>query len=713
MKKQLVLAEKPSVARDIARVLKCSKKGNGFLEGNSYIVTWALGHLVTLKQPEMYDAKYKSWSMEDLPMLPARLDTMVIKKTSRQFNTVKYLVNRKDVEGIIIATDAGREGELVARWILDRIPHKLPMQRLWISSVTDQAIKDGFNRLKRASDYDNLYHAAVARSEADWYVGLNATRALTTKHNASLNCGRVQTPTLKLIQLREEMIRAFKPRVYFTLYVEAGGVRYQWSSGNESRLFNKEKAEALQDKMRHADLVVSSVDMKTKTTHPQPLYDLTALQSDANRRYDMSAKETLNTMQTLYERHKAVTYPRTDSRYLTSDMVGTLSERVKAAGIGDYRKVAQEILRGKIEGRKSFIDNRKVSDHHAIIPTEVSVIYDKLTLNEKRVYTMIVERFLEVLMPLYKYEAMTITANVAGEVVKASGKKTVALGFKALGENDSEKSLPDVVKGERFKVSDVSLDAGETSPPKHFTEASLLEAMENPGKFMEASDKSAAATLKETGGLGTVATRADIIDKLFIAFMMERQGNAIRLTSKGRQLLDLAPTALTSPVTTAEWELQLEKIAKGQLKTSQFIGGIKDYTREMVQEIKESTDKYKHDNLSGRDCPDCGKPMLEVKGKKGKMLVCQDRECGHRKNLARTTNARCPNCKKKMTLAGEGDGQMFTCVCGHREKMSTFKARREKMQKGKVDKRTVQKYTGKKEENINSSLADQLKGLKF
>lgn len=713
MNKRLVLAEKPSVARDIARVLKCSKKGDGFLEGGSYIVTWALGHLVTLKSPEMYDNKYKKWTLEDLPMLPGNLDTMVIKKTSRQFNTIKHLVNRKDVNEIIIATDAGREGELVARWILDRINHNLPMKRLWISSVTDQAIRDGFNQLKPAAKYESLYHAAVARSEADWYVGLNASRALTTKHNASLNCGRVQTPTLKLIALREAEIRAFKPKIFYTINVEADGVLYQWYNTQDSRIFDEKKAKQLETELQKQELVVTNIDKKNKTVYPAALYDLTTLQSEANTRYGMSASETLRTMQSLYERHKAVTYPRTDSRFLTSDMVATLSERVKASGIGEYRKVGQEILRRGIQSRKSFVDNAKVSDHHAIIPTEVSVIYDQLSLNEKRIYTMIVERFLEMLMPPYVYEALTVHAKIGDETLKATGSRTIELGFKALGGAPSEQSLPELQVGQRMKVSNVDLRASETSPPKHFTEATLLQAMENPQRFVQMSDKNAAATLKESGGLGTVATRADIIDKLFNAFMMERQGQSIRLTSKGRQLLDLAPSALTSPETTAEWESQLERIAKGQLKRQDFISDIKNYTREMVSEIKASDEKFKHDNLSGRDCPDCGKPLLEVNGKNGKMLVCQDRECGHRKNIARTTNARCPKCKKKMTLAGEGDGQMFTCVCGHREKMASFKARRDKAQKGRVDKRTVNKYTGKKDENINSALADQLKGLKF
>lgn len=712
MKKSLVLAEKPSVGRDIARVLKCAKKGDGYIEGDQYIVTWALGHLVTLKQPEMYDQKFKSWDLQDLPMLPKQLDTMVIKKTGRQFNTVKRLVNRNDVGEIIIATDAGREGELVARWIFDNIKHNLPMKRLWISSVTDQAIKAGFSKLKLANQYENLYYAAVARSEADWYVGLNATRALTTKHNASLNCGRVQTPTLKLIALREKSIREFKPKIFYTLDVEAGDVVYQWHNQNERRIFDKNRAEQLEKKL-HGELQINHIDKKIKTSYPQALYDLTMLQRDANVRYGMSASETLRTMQTLYERHKAVTYPRTDSRYLSSDMVSTLGERVKACGIGDYRKVGQEILRSGIKARKSFVDDKKVSDHHAIIPTEESVIYDQLNANEKRIYTMVVERFLEVLMPPYEYETITIEASAEGETLKATGNRTIKLGFKALSSEARESGLPDVKKDDRARVTSVNLHAGETSAPKHFTEATLLQAMENPAQFMQLDDKSSATTLKETGGLGTVATRADIIDKLFNSFMMEKQGNSIRLTSKGRQLLDLAPSALTSPETTAKWETQLEKIGKGQLKRAVFIDEIKNYTREMVTEIKESDAKFKHDNLSGRDCPDCGKPMLEVNGKKGKMLVCQDRECGHRKNIARTTNARCPKCKKKLTLSGEGDGQMFTCVCGHREKLSSFKARRDKAQKGKVDKRTVKKYVGKSDENINSALADQLKGLKF
>lgn len=728
MAKRLVLAEKPSVARDIARVLKCDKKGNGYLEGKDYIVTWALGHLVTLADPESYDVKYKSWNLEDLPMLPDHLKLTVIKQSGKQFNAVKSQLTRGDVNEIIIATDAGREGELVARWIIAKAKVNKPIRRLWISSVTDKAIKDGFANLKPGKAYENLYASAVARSEADWYIGLNASRALTTKFNAQLNCGRVQTPVVAIIAKREEEIKHFKAQTYYGIEaqtIDKLKLTWQDAQGN-SRSFDKDKIDAIVKKLGNANATVTEIERKPKKTYSPGLYDLTELQRDANKIFGFSAKDTLNIMQKLYEQHKVLTYPRTDSRYISTDIVGTLTERLKACGIGEYRLLTNKILKRPIKASKTFVDDSKVSDHHAIIPTEGYVNFSAFNDKERKIYDLVVKRFLAVLFPAFEYEQLTLRAKINDEKFVASGKTILSSGWKEVYENRfedddtsedlKEQILPRIEKGNTLNVTLIAQTSGQTKPPARFNEATLLSAMENPSKFMETQNKNLAETLKSTGGLGTVATRADIIEKLFNSFLMEKKGKDIYLTSKGKQLLDLVPEELKSPTLTAKWEQKLEAIANGKLKKEVFISEMKNYTKEIVSEIKGSDKKYKHDNISTKSCPDCGKPMLEVNGKKGKMLVCQDRECGHRKNVARVTNARCPQCKKKLELRGEGEGQIFVCKCGHREKLSAFEARRKKEGGGKVDKKSVQKYLkqqDKEEEPINNAFADLLKGMKF
>ncbi|PEI68975.1 DNA topoisomerase III [Bacillus wiedmannii] len=728
MSKSVVIAEKPSVARDIARVLKCDKKGNGYLEGSKYIVTWALGHLVTLADPESYDVKYKKWNLEDLPMLPERLKLTVIKQTGKQFNAVKSQLLRKDVNEIIVATDAGREGELVARWIIDKVKIHKPIKRLWISSVTDKAIKDGFANLKPGKAYDNLYASAVARSEADWYIGLNATRALTTRFNAQLNCGRVQTPTVAMIANREDEIKNFKAQTYYGIEAQTTNqLKLTWQDANgNSRSFNKEKIDGIVKGLDKHNATVVEIDKKQKKSFSPGLYDLTELQRDANKKFGYSAKETLNIMQKLYEQHKVLTYPRTDSRYISSDIVGTLPERLKTCGVGEYRPLAHKVLQKPIKSNKSFVDDSKVSDHHAIIPTEGYVNFSAFTDKERKIYDLVVKRFLAVLFPAFEYEQLTLRTKVGNETFIARGKTILHAGWKEVYENRfedddvtddvKEQLLPHIEKGDTLTVKLIMQTSGQTKAPARFNEATLLSAMENPTKYMDTQNKQLADTLKSTGGLGTVATRADIIDKLFNSFLLEKRGKDIHITSKGRQLLDLVPEELKSPTLTGEWEQKLEAIAKGKLKKEVFISEMKNYTKEIVSEIKSSDKKYKHDNISTKSCPDCGKPMLEVNGKKGKMLVCQDRECGHRKNVSRTTNARCPQCKKKLELRGEGAGQIFACKCGYREKLSTFQERRKKESGSKADKRDVQKYMkqqNKEEEPLNNPFAEALKKLKF
>jgi DNA topoisomerase III len=719
MKKTLVLAEKPSVGRDIARVLQCTNKGNGFLEGKEYIVTWALGHLVTLADPESYDEKYKSWKLEDLPMMPPSLRLVVIKKTGKQFNSVKSQMNRPDVGTIVIATDAGREGELVARWIIEKSRVNKPLKRLWISSVTDKAIKDGFNNLKEAKKYVNLYQAAQARSEADWYVGMNATRALTTKHNAQLSCGRVQTPTLGIIAQREEEINQFKPKAYYGLKASTDKGSFLWTNFNgDSKTFSRDEIHGIFTSIKNEKTgIVKSMKTTLKKQYAPSLYDLTELQRDAHKIYGFSAKETLSIMQKLYEQHKLVTYPRTDSKHLSSDITDTLKDRLKAINVQPYRVSANKAMKSSVSLSNAYVDDRKVSDHHAIIPTEETPFLQRLNDREVKIYDLIVKRFLAIFFPPYQYEQTKVELRIGKEHFHTKGKRVTNKGWKEVYgfNNEEDEFLGRMEINDELNLLSVTETEGKTTPPSRFNEGTLLAAMENPVKYMKESDKELQETIGETGGLGTVATRADIIEKLFNSGVMEQKGKEIHLTSKGKQLLDLAPNELRSPSLTAEWELKLEKIAKGSLEKQEFIKEIKDYTKKSVHEIKNSEKTFSHDNLTGTKCPDCGNLMLEIKNKNGKKLVCQDRECGHRKNISKKTNARCPNCHKRLDLRGEGEGQVFVCVCGHKEKLSTFNDRRKKEKHSKASKRDVNKYlkTQQNDEPVNTALADALAKLKL
>lgn len=722
--KSLVLAEKPSVGRELGRVLKCNKKGNGFLEGDKYIVTWALGHLVTLDAPEGYNPEWKKWTMETLPMLPKHMKLSVIKGSGKQFKIVKEQMYRKDVNEIIIATDAGREGELVARWIIDKAHVKKPIKRLWISSQTDKAIRDGFNNLKDGRAYDNLYHAAECRAEADWIVGLNVTRALTCKHNAQLSAGRVQSPTLAMIVQREEDIKNFKPKEYYTVDIKTDKCNFTWvNKDNNSRIFNREFFEKLVSKLKGKDGEIISVTESNKKKYSPALYDLTELQRDCNKMFGYSAKQTLNIMQRLYENHKLLTYPRTDSRYLTKDIVGTIKDRLKAIAIGEYRILANELLNKEIKGNKSFVDDSKVSDHHAIIPTEERGNLANLSSEERKVYDLVVKRFLSVMLPPFEYIQTTLEGKVNGERFIAKGKVVKSKGWKKVFDREDdeesdikEQELPKLNKGDKFTVKEVIEKKGETKPPARFNEGTLLSAMENPHKYINV-DKESAKTLGETGGLGTVATRADIIDKLFNSFVIEKKGKDIIPTSKGKQLIDLVPKELKSPLLTAKWEGELDKISRGKEDPRKFTKEMRNYATALVEAVKQENAKFHHDNLTGKKCPVCGKYMLEVKSKNGTMNVCQDRECGHRENVARLTNARCPECKKRLELRGSGEGKIYVCPgtnCSFREKESQFKKRFDK--NAKVNKREVNKIMKKMqkeaEEEMNNPFAALLKDFK-
>lgn len=728
--KTLVIAEKPSVARDIARVLGCSKKENGALEGNKYIVTWALGHLVTLKDPEDYDKKYKEWNMAVLPMMPEKLQIKVIPQTGKQYHAVTTQLARKDVNEIVIATDAGREGELVARWILDKAHNQKPCKRLWISSVTDKAIREGFANLKDAKEYDNLYRAAVSRAEADWLVGINATRALTCKYNAQLSCGRVQTPTLAMIAQREQEIREFVPKPYYTVTAAAGGVVYIWKDEKSggTRISDPEKAKQIAENAKRYPLVLQNVEKKKKQKEAPLLYDLTELQRDASARFGYSAKQTLNLMQSLYETHKVLTYPRTDSRYLTKDIVPTLKERLDAVSIGPYKALAQQAKRSPLNGKLSFVNDAKVSDHHAIIPTEQYVQLSALSNEERRIYDLVVRRFLAVLLPPCVYEETVIQASIEKEWFTARGKRMVEKGWQEAYEDNRydeedeakeevrEQNLPLLEAGMKIGQPKISLREGKTKPPARFTEGTLLSAMENPVRYMENRDSSLVKTIGEAGGLGTVATRADIIEKLFRSFLLEKKGNEIYLTSKARQLLKLVPADLKKPELTASWEMQLNDIAKGKKRRDVFMEEIRSYTVELIDEIKTEEGTFRHDNLTNKKCPNCGKRLLAVNGKNAKLLVCQDRECGYRETVSRTTNARCPVCHKRMEMIGKGEDATFVCACGHKERMTKFQERRKK-EGGGVTKRDVAAYMKKQkkeaEEPVNNAFAAALKGIKL
>lgn len=710
----MILAEKPSVARDIARVLNCHKKGDGYLENDKYIVTWALGHLVTLPDPESYDSKYKTWKLEELPMIPPKLKLMTIKKTSKQFNSIKRQLNRSDVDNIIVATDSAREGELVARWIIEKARVNKPIKRLWISSVTDKAIREGFKNLKPGKQYEKLYDAAVARSEADWYVGLNATRALTTKYNARLSAGRVQTPTLGMIAKREADIQNFHTKKYYGLQLQSKHkLTLIWhDEKNNSRLFNKNDVEKLYQKVKNEPVTIQAVDKKTKKQFAPQLYDLTELQRDANRIFGFSGKQTLRAMQQLYERHKALTYPRTDSRVITSDIVPTLKDRIEACGIDEYAPFANKIVNKTFLLPKSIVNDKDVSDHHAIIPTEETVDLTALESNERKIYDLVIKRFLAVLSDPFEYEEMRVTGKVQGEIFSTKANKTIQLGWKEIYGEKKTFIANEVKKGQNLNAT-FKFTEGETTPPERLTEGALLKAMENPTNYMDNAGKQVTKTLKSTGGIGTVATRADIIEKLINGQYMELRGKYLYLTRTGKQLLELAPEDLRSPALTAKWENKLIQIEKGQLSKEQFISEIKTYTKEIVKQIKQEEATFKHDNITGTHCPQCGEFMLEIENRNGKMLRCKDQSCNYKKNVYKNTNARCPNCKKKLKLFGEGDGQIFRCVCGHSEKLDAFQKRKKKTQNTRVSKKEVNKYVKKQDDEFtHNPFADALAKLK-
>ncbi|MCL1631916.1 DNA topoisomerase 3 [Sporolactobacillus sp. CPB3-1] len=692
MSKSLVLAEKPSVAREIARVLGCKEINRNYIEGKDYIVTWALGHLIELKLPEEYDNKYKTWRLEDLPIIPQKMETRPIKKTRTQFQAIARLAKRTDLGELIIATDAGREGELVARWIIEKINWRKPIKRLWISSQTDRAIRTGFDKLRPASAYDKLYQSAVCRSEADWLIGLNISRALTTKYNDSLSAGRVQTPTLSMLMKREQAIQSFTPRPYWQIFLDYNGHRALWQRGDQTKIMNYEETEAIKKKISGKNAIVRSVIMKEKNER-QPLpYDLTELQRDANRRFGFSAKKTLNVLQNLYEHYKIVTYPRTDSRYLTQDLASTMPERLHAIS-SVYGEETRSIIH-KHHGRlaASFVYNdKRVNDHHALIPTEEPVYINDLSEDERRIYDLIVRRFLALFYPESKSRLIRAEIDVQGERFIINEENEMFPGFKSVLRAEAARNEHAPLKlasKQELGSLPIQIEEKMTEPPARFTEADLLTKME---KY----------------GLGTPATRADIIEKLLQAETVERVHGHLRLTEKGKQLIELVSDDLRSPELTAEWEKQLEDIARGEGDPKQFMTKIRKQTQALVRDVKNSSQNYKIHNLTETKCPECGSPMKEVRDRDGgRVLVCINRSCGFRRRKdPKLSNRRCPTCHKKMEIHKGKAGMYFQCrFCGIVEKADKKSSTADK----KETRRLLNKLN-KKSEPVRNSLADALK----
>ncbi|KKK36181.1 DNA topoisomerase III [Mesobacillus campisalis] len=690
--KSLVLAEKPSVARELARVLGCSQKHKSYIEGNHYIVTWALGHLIELKMPEHYDSKYTTWKLEDLPIIPDKMGLKVIKQTSAQYKAVESLLKRKDIKEVIIATDAGREGELVARWILEKAGVRKSIKRLWISSQTDKAIKDGFKQLKPGQQFEALYESAVCRAEADWLIGLNVSRALTTKYKDPLSAGRVQTPTLAMMIQREKEINSFVPKEYWTIQAKVGPLSAEWEQNGEKRLFSSEKADQIKSKLEGQKAVLKSLDRKKKS-EPQPLpYDLTELQRDANKRFGFSAKKTLNVLQGLYEQHKLVTYPRTDSRYLTTDMEATMADRLQGI-LSGYKDEVRPALnqKGKVLARRVF-NNEKVTDHHAIIPTEERLNLGDLETDERKLYDMIVRRFLALFYPAYEYETVSAVFDANGETLTARETNVLEPGFKKVTGKDDDapepkQSLAQLAKGKAFTVGEVSLNKKLTEPPLRYSEADILGRME---KF----------------GLGTPATRADIIEKLISSEAVERQNSRLYPTKKGKQLIDLVNDELTSPELTAKWEKELEEIARGKGNPKAFKERIRKQTAQLVSEVKASDKSYRAHNLTGSKCPECGEFLKERKTKDGRVLVCSNMQCSFRKHKdPKLSNRRCPQCHKKMEIHNGKAGTYFQC----RRCNIVEKAEERKKAVSKHEERKLKQKYSPEESGFGTSLGDLLK----
>ena len=617
---KLVLAEKPSVAQSIAKVLGATKREDGYLEGNGYIVSWCVGHLVELAQPEAYDAKYSKWAYAGLPIFPADWQYEVSSGTKKQFGILKRLMAREDVASLVCATDAGREGELIFRLVYHKAGCRKPFERLWISSMEDVAIKEGFENLRSGTEYDALYEAALCRERADWIVGINATRLFSTLYGQTLNVGRVMTPTLAMAVMREAAIAAFKPEPFYTVQIGLDG----FTAASE-RFKKKSDAEAVSKDCSIA--AVTKSERKEKSEKPPALYDLTSLQRDANRVLGYTAQQTLDYTQNLYEK-KLVTYPRTDSRYLTDDMAHNLPDLVTMAfhtfpspGVDNVPVHAEQV-----------VDNKKVADHHAIIPTRElqKCNLNELPKGELAILQLISARLFVAVGDPHRYAETVIELDCGGTAFSAKGKTILHDGWKALARksgstksDEKEQALPSVSVGDEIAVTSTEIKEGKTSPPKHYTEDTLLQSMETAGAD-EMPDE------VERKGLGTPATRAGIIEKLVSIGFLERKGDKktkhLIPTHKGTALVTVMPEQIQSPSMTADWEEKLLLIEKGEYASEDFMDEIKDVIAGLIQNYEVIRDSEvlmsKKANAIGK-CPLCGSAVED----KAKGYFCSNRSC--------------------------------------------------------------------------------------
>ena len=597
MSKKLIVAEKPSVARDIARVLGVKGRGEGFLFSDAYVVTWAIGHLVALADPGETDPAWAKWNMAQLPMLPEAIPLKVLPKTKAQFATVKGWMNSPEVDSLICATDAAREGELIFRYIYRMAGCRKPVERLWISSMTDAAIRQGFENLKPSYDYDALYESARCRSEADWLVGMNASRAFSLRYDALLSIGRVQTPTLNIIVKRDREIESFVPQDYWEIRADFGDYEGLWvdPETKQTRCTDPERAQAIRKAVTGRQAVVTESVREHKRTPPPQLYDLTSLQREANRKLGFSADKTLKLAQALYETHKLVTYPRTDSRYLPDDMKPKIAATLKKLPSPYAEYVAAPEMNLNMKWKR-FYDGSKVSDHHAIVPTEKAADLGRLSADERRLYDMIARRLIAAHYPFYEYESARVMTRVDGELFKSTGAMPMVEGWRALYRDDKpdkgedrEPPLPVLSEGDARKVEKASVKACKTKPPAPHTDASLLNLMENAGRDIE--DEALREQMKSSG-LGTPATRAATIERLIQVGYARRRGKTIVSTEKGRQLIDVVPEQIASAVTTGKWEKFLSDMAAQQdaderrRKSERFMSGIRRFSVFLVDAAK-------------------------------------------------------------------------------------------------------------------------------
>lgn len=633
--KTLIITEKPSVARDIAKVLKCNKKQNGYIYNETYIISWAIGHLVTLCEPQEYDEKFKKWNIQDLPIIPQKIKIKQIDKTKEQFKIIKELINRKDVNNLICATDSGREGELIFRYIYDITNCNKPFKRLWISSMTDDAIKDGFKNLKNSKEYDNLYYSAKCRAEADWLVGINSSRIFSLKFNTLISIGRVQTPTLAILVKRQKEINDFNSKDYFeieaTFLFEQNSKQLTYKAifiddkNKDTKIFDKNIADNILKQVHNKKGIVYSLEKEEKKQLPPLLYDLTELQRDCNKKFGYSAKKTLSLAQDLYEKHKFITYPRTDSRYLTEDIKSKIKIILnKLNSINFYKDFLYEILKDeKLKIGKRIIDNSKVSDHHAIIPTNFNFNIEILSQDEFNVFDLIVRRFLAVFYPNYIYEVTKIITKVENYSFLTKGTTIVQKGWIILNKNlDKEKDkkceqkLPKVEKNMPVFNKNINSILKSTKPPLLYNDATLLSAMENAGRFVE--NEQLKEQLKDSG-LGTPSTRAAIIERLIKMKYIIRKGKNLIPTEKGIKLIDIIPIELKSPETTGKWEKGLNLISKGQMDSNKFMQSINRYVDYIVKYAKnnninvifdDENNNIKNKNFLGK-CFNCNGNILE------------------------------------------------------------------------------------------------------